>query len=99
MKVKTPKEDPSIKSARDREERRADAAFIENTSGLLDDETRKRIRRFGKRSGAARAVAGGVTGASGSTSGSTGGSGSFDPGVGSGGFTGSGGGFSDSVQF
>lgn len=82
MKVKTPKEDPSIKSARDREERRADAAFIENTTGLLDEEQRKRVRRFGKRGNAVRSVTGGST-ASGGTSGGVagGGGGSFDPGA------------------
>lgn len=90
MKVKTPKEDPRIASARDREERRADAAFVENASGILDDETRKRIRRFGKRGGAVRATATGATASAGGASSSTGGS--FDPGAyggiggGSGGF-------------
>lgn len=75
MKTKAPKEDPRIKSAREAEERRADASFIENTGELLDDETRRRIRRFGARGGAVR-----VAGTSGTTS--TGGSGgSGDPGV------------------
>lgn len=51
MKVKTdaPKEDPAIAAARERETARADAAYINNTQSLLDDETRKRARRFGQR--------------------------------------------------
>jgi len=86
VKVKTPKEDPTIKSAREREERRADASFVENTSGLLDDETRKRIRRFGQRGGAVKAPGGGATGGgSGGGAGGSSGGGSFDPGVGGGG--------------
>lgn len=55
MKTKTPKdagEDPAIKSAREREERRADSAFLENAKGVLDEQTRDRIRRFGVRRGA-----------------------------------------------
>lgn len=79
MKVKTPKEDPRIKSAREAAERRADAAFIENTGQILDEETRKRIRRFGNRGSAVRAVAGG----GGSPGGGSGG-GSYDPGAGGG---------------
>jgi hypothetical protein len=75
VKVKTPKEDPRIKSARESEERRADAAFIENTGQLLDEETRKRIRRFGNRGSAMRAVASGGGAASGGSGG-----GSYDPG-------------------
>ncbi len=94
MKVKAPKEDPTAKSARDREERRADAAFIENTSGLLDEEQRKRVRRFGRRGGAVRvASAGGAAGGSGASAG-----GSFDPGAYAGGKVGTGDGvFSDTV--
>jgi hypothetical protein len=52
VKVKTPvaaKEDPAVTAAREREQARADAAFIGNTQGLLDDENRKRGRRFGRR--------------------------------------------------
>ncbi|WGM47658.1 hypothetical protein KOAAANKH_02540 [Brevundimonas sp. NIBR10] len=92
MKVKTPKEDPRIASARDREERRADAAFVENASGILDDETRKRIRRFGKRGGSVRATATGASASTGGSGASSSGGGSFDPGAfggvggGSGGF-------------
>ncbi len=78
MKVKTPKEDPRIKSARESEERRADAAFIENTGQILDEETRKRIRRFGSRGSAAQVVAGGGGGVGGGGAGSSGGS--YDPG-------------------
>lgn len=80
MKVKTPKEDPSIKAARDREERRADAAFIENTSSLLDEETRKRIRRFGTRGGAVRVSGGGGGGGRGGGGAGGSGGGSYDPG-------------------
>lgn len=88
MKTKAPKptpEDPAIKSARDREERRADAAFIENTTGLLDEEQRKRVRRFGKRATAARATTGASPSSggqsSGASSGGSSGGGSFDPGA------------------
>lgn len=52
MKVKAakaPKEDPAIAAAREREEKRADAAFITNTQELLSDETQRRNRRFGRR--------------------------------------------------
>lgn len=97
VKVKTPKEDPALKSAREREERRADQAFVENAQEGLDDETRKRIRRFGNRGSAARlgrgAFGGGFAGGGGS-SGGTGG-GSYDPGggfAGGSGSSGSGGG-------
>lgn len=79
MKTKTPKEDPRIKSAREAEERRADASFIENTGELLDDETRRRIRKFGARGGAVRVVAPGV-GGGGVTGGAGGSGGSGDPG-------------------
>lgn len=65
MKVKAPKEDPTIKGAREREERRADAAVIENTSNLLDDETRRKIRKYGKRAGRATTATGGGSGGSG----------------------------------
>lgn len=80
MKAKTPKEDPATKSAREAEQRRADAAFVDNAQGVLDDETRRRIRRFGARGSAARVV-GGVGG----TSGGSGGGGSGAVGVVSGG--------------
>lgn len=87
MKVKTPKEDPRIKSAREAEERRADAAFIETNAALLDEETRKRIRRVGSRTrGRAAATGGGTT----VTGGAGGSGGSFDPGGGS--YAGGGGG-------
>lgn len=43
------KEDPAVTAAREREQARADASFINNTQGLLDEETRKRARRFGQR--------------------------------------------------
>lgn len=90
MKTKAPKEDPSIKAARDREERRADAAFVEGAQGLLDEETRRRIRRFGRRNAAARPTgpgAGAGVGGGGSIGAGAGG------GTGSGGFIGGGGGF------
>lgn len=80
MKAKTPKEDPATKSAREAEQRRADAAFVDNAQGLLDDETRRRIRRFGARGSAARVI-GGVGGGSGSSG--TGGGGAGGGGGGS----------------
>lgn len=85
MKVKTPKEDPRIKSAREAEERRADSAFIENTGQLLDEATRKKIRRVGQRgrmrvAAAGAAGAGAAAGGAGAGAGSSGG-GSFDPGA------------------
>lgn len=96
MKVKTPKEDPRIKSAREAEERRADAAFIENTGQLLDDETRRRIRKFGTRgSGPARVISGG--GGSGG-GGAPGGGGSGGGGFGGGGYGGGGGSVTDGVR-
>lgn len=79
MKVKAPKgpvEDPKIKSAREAAERRADASFIEDTGVLLDEETRRRIRRFGNRATAARAggnPGGGGRGGGGRGGGSVGG--------------------------
>lgn len=81
MKVKAPKEDPKLKSARESEERRSDAAFIENTSALLDEATRKNVRRNGTR-GLRRPVvvtvgSGGGRGAGGGTGG-----GSYDPATG-----------------
>lgn len=85
MKAKTPKEDPATKSAREAEQRRADAAFVDNAQGILDDETRRRIRRFGARGGAVRAIGGvgGVGGASGGSGGSGfGGGGSAEMGSG-----------------
>lgn len=85
MKTKTPKEDPTIKSAREREERRADAAYLENAAALLDEETRRRIRRFGARANASRV--GGVTGGIGGGSVGSGAGGSIG-----GGFTSGGGG-------
>ena len=88
MKVKTPKEDPAAKTAREREQARADAAFIENSQEVLDEETRRRIRRFGVRGRAAGIATGAVSGGG---SGS-GGGGSFDPGAGGGYASGGGGG-------
>lgn len=84
MKTKAPKEDPSIKAARDREERRADAAFVEGAQGLLDEETRRRIRRFGKRNAASRAPGGAAGGGGGGSVG--GGAGGALSGGGGGGF-------------
>lgn len=108
MKVKAPKtptvvEDPAIKAAREREEQRADAALTSGTQALLSDETRRRIRRFGRRAaltgapGAPNMIAGGgiplvgpVTGGGG---GGTGGSGAGAGGGYSDSFAGGGGGF------
>lgn len=101
MKTKTvaaAKEDPSIKAARDREERRADAAFLDGAKGLLDEETRRKIRKFGSRPAARAAAAAGSGAAAGAGSGS--GSGSFDPGAfGGGRFGGGGGGSGDGSPF
>jgi hypothetical protein len=73
VKTKTPKEDPKIKSAREAAERRADASFIEDTGQILDEETRRRIRKFGNRSTAAR-IGGGAGGGRGGGNGGGGGS-------------------------
>lgn len=89
MKTKAPKEDPTIKAAREREERRADAAYVENAAGLLDEETRRRIRRFGARANAARV--GGVTGGIGGGGSVGAGAGGGTGGAGGGGFGGGGG--------
>lgn len=82
MRPKTPKEDPRIKSAREAAERRADASFIADTGELLDEETRRRIRKFGNRATAARTGAGAGGGARGGRgfggAGLPGGSGSSD---------------------
>lgn len=95
MKVKPPAETPEEKAARAarlKEERRADAAFTETTQDLLDDETRKRVRRLG-----ARARMAGAAGAAGFSAGVAnvaagyGGSGSYAPPAG-GGYGGGGGG-------
>lgn len=48
-KVRAPKEDPSLAAARAREEARAESAFITEAQGVLDDETRRRTRRLGRR--------------------------------------------------
>lgn len=75
MKVKTPSptpEDPAIVAARQREQARADGAFISNTQSLLDDETRRRQRQFGRRVALTGAGPGGMavgSGASGDGSG------------------------------
>lgn len=70
MKVKTPKEDPRAKALRDREESRADAAYTETASQLLDDESRRRLRRLGRRTpGGAGMGMGGAGGSGGSGTG------------------------------
>lgn len=83
MKVKTdaPKEDPAVTAARERETARADAAYINNTQTLLDDETRKRARRFGQRVALTGANPAGSGGMGGSVASATGvqSSGSFIP--------------------
>ena len=82
MKVKTdaPKEDPAVTAARERETARADAAYINNTQTLLNDETRKRARRFGQRIAltGANPAGGGMSGSSASATGVQS-SGSFVP--------------------
>lgn len=52
MNVKTnTTESKRARNARRAEEMRVEQAVGETTAGLLDDETRKRLRRFGARSG------------------------------------------------
>lgn len=103
MKVKqtTAQEDPTITAAREREQQRADAAYISNTQGLLDNQTRRRNRRFGRRVSLTGAdpAGGGMSGTSGSaiSLGSTGG-GSVSYGGGGGG-TGGYGDFSNASLF
>lgn len=86
VKVKAPKEDPAAKAAREREQARADSAYVDNAQGILDEETRRRVRRLGRRASLAGVSPGG-----------SGGGGSFVPigsGLAGGGFGGaSGGGF------
>ncbi|MFN4287558.1 MAG: hypothetical protein ACK4E3_03575 [Brevundimonas sp.] len=91
MKVKTPKgtEDPEARAARQREQARVDAAVLETTQENLDDETRRRLRRLGRR----QALAGVSPGRPGLGGGGSGGG--FIPiggGVGGGGSGGIGGG-------
>lgn len=49
VRAKAPAEDPSLKAAREREEARAESAFVTQTQSVLDDETRRRTRRLGRR--------------------------------------------------
>jgi hypothetical protein len=83
VKVKTPKEDPRAKALRDREEQRADAAYSETTSQLLDDESRRRLRRLGSRTPGGVGMGGGMGGGSGGPG--MGGGGSGGSGTGGGG--------------
>lgn len=48
---KAEKEDPAVVAAREREERRAEAARTEETQGYLMGATVRRLRRFGRVSG------------------------------------------------
>lgn len=85
VKVKAPKEDPSAKAAREREQARADSAYVDNAQGILDEETRRRVRRLGRRASLAGVSPGGGAGG-----------GSFVPigsGLAGGGGSGAGGGF------
>jgi hypothetical protein len=81
VKVKTPAptpEDPAIAAARAQEQQRADAAYTLNTQSLLDEDTKKRTRRFGQRV----ALTGANPGAGGGSSNGaapTFGGGSYDP--------------------
>ena len=104
MKVKqtTAQEDPTITAAREREQQRADAAYISNTQGLLDNQTRRRNRRFGRRvslTGADPAGGGSMSGSNGAaiSLGSTGGGGGAYSGGGGG--TGGYGDFSNASLF
>lgn len=54
-KPKTPKEDPAVTAAREREERRAEAARTADTQALLLGDTTRRFRRFGGLSGSSYA--------------------------------------------
>jgi hypothetical protein len=78
VRPKAPKEDPRIKSAREAEERRADAAFLETNAALLDEEMRRRIRRVGSRSRARAAARGAGSPRAGAPAG-YGTGGSYDP--------------------
>lgn len=49
MNFKAPKEDPAVVAARNAEADRAQNAYIANTQDLLQEETRKRVRRLGAR--------------------------------------------------
>jgi len=48
---KASSESKQAKNARKRAEASAEAAIVENTGELMDEETRLRFRRFGRRSG------------------------------------------------
>lgn len=87
VRAKAPKEDPTAKATREREQARADAAYIENAQGLVDDETRRRLRRLGRRTSLRGVSPGGGLGGAG---GIGGGGGSFMPigSAGGGGFPG-----------
>jgi hypothetical protein len=49
VKVKGPQQDPTILAAQKAEQARADAAFVSNTQGLLNDDAKARARRYGRR--------------------------------------------------
>lgn len=55
---KTPKEDPKVTAARDREQKRADAARTEETQSFLLGQTVRRLRRFGMLKGGAPSIFG-----------------------------------------
>lgn len=67
-KPKAAKEDPAVTAAREREQRRAEAARTSETQALLLGDTMRRFRRFGRLGGSslvgtvAPAVAGTQTG-------------------------------------
>lgn len=49
LKSRGPVEDEATRQRREAAERRAEISRIETTQEILDDETRRRIRRFGSR--------------------------------------------------
>jgi hypothetical protein len=69
LKTKAPQQDPTIAAANAREQARADAAFVSNTQELLTDETKRRNRRFGRRTALAGVTPGGGQLAGGTVSG------------------------------
>ena len=77
---KTPKEDPAVVAAREREQRRAETARQEETQAYLIGSTRRRLRRTGLLGGS-----GGNVPLIGRPTGRTGGAGSSGGGGGGGG--------------
>jgi len=87
-----PKEDPAVTEAREREQRRAEAARPEETQALRMSDTIRRLRRWGRLTSSQTAGGGGVSIVSPVSPVMSGGSGSGGGGLGGG----AGGGFGDS---